>query len=276
MSIEAMNWAKRQQVGCPGRKAVLLMLADRADEAWSCFPSVALIAVEVELSPRSVQRHIHRLWNDRVLHVEERPGRRSRYTLAPGVTPDMVSPVTPDTDVTPDKVSPLTKTTVTPDKNDISPTPPIKLNPQKNPQGGVESPAREPSDLERICAAAGPGLASIDAEPQIILTATIIPHWKAAGADIDLDAIPVIAAMTAQPRDRPIKTLRYFDRAVRQHAAERLAKPIPIEPAKFGEFHGGQQPARAGRDRAAQVADAAKRLEAEGVYGSGKRHGGGA
>jgi hypothetical protein len=141
VSIEALNWAKRQTVGCPGRKAVLVSLADRADEGWSCFPSIQLVATETELSERSVQRHVHRLASDGMIHVEARPGRRSRYTLAPGVTPDMLTPVTPDmlTPVTPDTVtgatvSPLTKPPVTPDKNDISPTPPIKLNPQREPK----------------------------------------------------------------------------------------------------------------------------------------------
>jgi hypothetical protein len=146
MSIEAMNWARKILTGCPGRKAVLMSLADRADEQWSCFPSLALIAAETELCERSVRRHLRELEDQGVVYTENRPGRRSRYTIGAGITPDMKSSQTPDTEsghpghrVRPDNVSARTKTTGTPDKNDIPPAPPIRINPHLEPSVPVGS-----------------------------------------------------------------------------------------------------------------------------------------
>jgi hypothetical protein len=58
MSWTAISWAKQVQAGGPGPKAVLLCLADRADEEDSCFPSQELLAQETEQSVRTVQRQL--------------------------------------------------------------------------------------------------------------------------------------------------------------------------------------------------------------------------
>ncbi|WP_062214666.1 helix-turn-helix domain-containing protein [Streptomyces sp. NBRC 109706] len=56
MSIEALNYAVRVRVGDLTAKFVLGRLADRADERYSCYPSVPLLAAEAEKSPRVIQR----------------------------------------------------------------------------------------------------------------------------------------------------------------------------------------------------------------------------
>ncbi|MCE7797870.1 helix-turn-helix domain-containing protein [Sphingobium sufflavum] len=62
MSWEAEHWARQQRTGDPVTKAVLVGIANwmnpRGDE---CFVSVRRIADEVEVSTRTVQRHILRL-----------------------------------------------------------------------------------------------------------------------------------------------------------------------------------------------------------------------
>ena len=68
MSVEAMRWAWRaadlglMPSGCGGQMAVLLVLADHAnnqdDEEWLSFPSVAKIARRTCLSEKSVERHL--------------------------------------------------------------------------------------------------------------------------------------------------------------------------------------------------------------------------
>lgn len=67
-----MMWAKRQQVGSPTRKLLLLVLADYADEAWSCFPGQATLAAETELSERSVRRQLAELEADGFITRTER------------------------------------------------------------------------------------------------------------------------------------------------------------------------------------------------------------
>ncbi|MFD7922505.1 helix-turn-helix domain-containing protein [Streptomyces sp. NPDC059740] len=56
MSIEAYNYSITLKVGDLGAKFVHGRLADRADERFTCFPSVPLIAAEMEKSERTVQR----------------------------------------------------------------------------------------------------------------------------------------------------------------------------------------------------------------------------
>lgn len=53
-----MNWAKRQKVGGPGPKSILMALADYADERHSCIPGQALLADITEQSERTVRVHL--------------------------------------------------------------------------------------------------------------------------------------------------------------------------------------------------------------------------
>lgn len=52
-----MNWAIGQTAGCPAAKAVLLVLANYADENGLSWPSQRTIAEQTEQSTDSVQRH---------------------------------------------------------------------------------------------------------------------------------------------------------------------------------------------------------------------------
>jgi hypothetical protein len=58
MSNKALTWAFEQRCGSAGRKAVLVALADKADEAHSCYPSQALLAQMTEQSERAVRGHL--------------------------------------------------------------------------------------------------------------------------------------------------------------------------------------------------------------------------
>lgn len=86
MSIRALNWAMKARTGSPARKAVLVVLADKADERDSCFPSVGLIAFEAELSERSVRDQLRQLREQGFISVQQRFNQRgtqisTRYTL---------------------------------------------------------------------------------------------------------------------------------------------------------------------------------------------------
>lgn len=62
MSFEATAWAMRQMTGSPGAKLVLLALSDHLNrDTGRCFPKVETLAVECEMSVRSVKTHLQRL-----------------------------------------------------------------------------------------------------------------------------------------------------------------------------------------------------------------------
>lgn len=58
MSNRALTWAEAQVTGSVGRKAVLMVLADKADEENSCFPSQELLARITEQGVSTVRRHL--------------------------------------------------------------------------------------------------------------------------------------------------------------------------------------------------------------------------
>ena len=87
MSWKASAWAKTVKAGNPAAKAVLLCLADYADENHTCWPAQETLADESEQSVRSVRRHLEHMESDgllrRVPRYDKRGYRTSdRYVLA--------------------------------------------------------------------------------------------------------------------------------------------------------------------------------------------------
>ncbi|HEF0022009.1 TPA: helix-turn-helix domain-containing protein [Citrobacter amalonaticus] len=74
MSMSLMVQAMKARVGNPLRKLVLIKLADNASDSGECWPAIATIAFECEISERSVQNHIKQLVLDGFVRVEERRG----------------------------------------------------------------------------------------------------------------------------------------------------------------------------------------------------------
>jgi DNA-binding transcriptional ArsR family regulator len=65
VSHEAIDWAVKQEAdGNAPRKLILILLANRADDAWVCWPSRRLLAEESGLSVRQVVRHLASLEED--------------------------------------------------------------------------------------------------------------------------------------------------------------------------------------------------------------------
>jgi len=71
MSIRASNWAWMIQLS-PAPKIVLLALADIADDAGVCYPSISHIAKKACLGERAVQRRLAELRQLRLLSVQRR------------------------------------------------------------------------------------------------------------------------------------------------------------------------------------------------------------
>jgi Helix-turn-helix domain len=86
-SWKALSWAKDQRAGSTLNKLVLILLAERADERFSCYPSVKTLAEEAEATPRGVRAALRRLEADGYLTTVARQrsnGARtsSRYYLS--------------------------------------------------------------------------------------------------------------------------------------------------------------------------------------------------
>ncbi|KJE19714.1 hypothetical protein FF36_05969, partial [Frankia torreyi] len=56
-SWEALSWAKRQKVGNPLRKLILILMCEKVDANFACWPSARLIAAEAECSRATVIEH---------------------------------------------------------------------------------------------------------------------------------------------------------------------------------------------------------------------------
>lgn len=71
----------------PTPKAVLISLADQANDHAICWPSVSTICVRTCFTERTVQGAIQWLVNEGLLEVELRPGRSTNYRIAVDVPP---------------------------------------------------------------------------------------------------------------------------------------------------------------------------------------------
>lgn len=122
----------------PAQKAVLISLADNANDEGVCWPSVAKIAERTCLSERAVQQAIKVLNECKALSIEARQGRSTMFT----VTPAAFAP--------PHKVHPRRKcppAASAPTPADAAPPPPQEMHPTpaaSAPRTVIE-PTREPS-----------------------------------------------------------------------------------------------------------------------------------
>lgn len=82
MSIAAINAVGESDVKPSGRRYVLLCLADRADEKWSCYPSVKQIAAWTGQGDKTVRDHLDALERDGIIsrvRSRRQDGTLSRY-----------------------------------------------------------------------------------------------------------------------------------------------------------------------------------------------------
>lgn len=122
----------------PAQKAVLISLADQANDQGVCWPAVDSIATRCCLSKRAVQQAIKWLRSVGIVSVEERQGRSTMYS----VTPAAYAP--------PQHMHPRRKCTPAanaPTPADAAPQPPQHMHPTpaaSAPRTVIE-PTREPS-----------------------------------------------------------------------------------------------------------------------------------
>ena len=81
MSLDATRWAWRQAGVRSSDKFVLLSLADRADEAHRCYPSIQRLAADTLLDRKTVMAALTRLETAGLLRSEKRLGHGNFYAL---------------------------------------------------------------------------------------------------------------------------------------------------------------------------------------------------
>lgn len=81
----------------PAQKAVLISLADNANDEGVCWPSIAKISERTCLSERAVRNALRWLEESGVLTCHQRTGRSTYYTLTPAAyAPGSICPPAPD------------------------------------------------------------------------------------------------------------------------------------------------------------------------------------
>jgi hypothetical protein len=124
--------------------------------------------------------------------------------------------------------------------------------------------------LHAITAVAGPWLADPSKDGGLLLSIGYVDRWLRQGATWDEILIAITGRTMTPPRNsKPINSFKYFDGAVTDQVALRLAEATPIEPAKPGEPHG--RTARAGK-RSIDVDAAFERAQhaADRIEGGGR------
>ena len=94
MSFKATSWALTVKGLKPATKIVLIYLSDRHNPDYGCFPSVARLAADCEMSERSVHYHIDELERRGLISRQQRTKANgiktsNDYTLHMDEDPDL-------------------------------------------------------------------------------------------------------------------------------------------------------------------------------------------
>lgn len=139
----------------PAQKAVLVSMADNANDEGVCWPSVAKIAQRTCLSERAVQNAVSWLLANGYLRVSDRAGRSSVYQIIlPQVSAQPPQEMHPRSSCTPAGDAPHPRSSCTPPPQQVHPTPADAAprtvkEPSRNHQGTVidEKARAQPLDL---------------------------------------------------------------------------------------------------------------------------------
>lgn len=150
MSNRAITWAYAQKTGTPGRKLVLLKLADQANDDGYCWPSKQTIADDCEMNAKSVQRILRDLENELgLITIEARGRQHTGFSLSNGYYLNMSEGGTEDAPH-PDKGEPRVPQgePEVPQGEPTMPTGGTEGAPLKNPQSTLNEPSKEPTAAE--------------------------------------------------------------------------------------------------------------------------------
>lgn len=160
----------------PTPKAVLVSLADNANDHGECWPSIPTIAARTCFTERSVQRAIHWLETEGLLVADRSNGRHTRYKL----TPPTLLPLAknPRQSVTPDRKTPLTQSR--------EPLTESREPPSQSPSNRQE-PSRTVNSIAQRCASRFPEF--WNAYPKKVGKQPALAKWKAKRLDAIADRL---------------------------------------------------------------------------------------
>ncbi len=275
MSHRATNWAIQQRGLAPATKLVLWHLCDRHNPDYGCFPSQDQLAADAEISRASLNVHLDKLEQAGLIRRERRHSegdhrrQSTRYFLAfePEFSAQAELPLAAENrpDPCPESrhgngqkpcpdfakshvqnldTNPVSKEPVTTTARDAGATR------EGRPEVSAEDESPDLDAAEAAClAACGEGMTPA-ARAAITGTTATIGAWLAAGYDLELDVLPVVADRTAKPRGSPIRTWDYFSQAIAARHAKRIAQAARSQ----GAGEAGASPAVAPEDRLARLA----------------------
>jgi len=145
VSITAIRWAWTQPLS-PTAKLILVRLADMADEAGTCFPSLAKLERDTGLSRRGITKNLETLAAGEFLRREPGgPGKGStRYTLLIGREPDSLGNAIPyESDSLGNSVPHPREPNSLDVGNEVPPNP--NKNPKRSPKHAVDESRDSPS-----------------------------------------------------------------------------------------------------------------------------------
>lgn len=239
----------------PATKLVLWHLCDRHNPDYGCFPSQDQLAADAEISRASLNVHLDKLEQaglirrERRLDDDTKRQRTTRYFLgfeeefAPKPCPDFAKSRVQNLDTNPVSKEPVITTA-----RDAGAT--------REGQADDEGPDLDAAEAACL-GACGEGMAPA-ARAAITATTATIGAWLAAGYDLELDVLPVIAERTAKPRGCPIRTWEYFSQAIAARHAKRIAQAARSQ----GAGEAGAGPAVAPSDPTTSPEDRLARLAA--------------
>src|SRR5262245_43683305 len=125
MSWKAVDWATDSHVGSSAAKFILILLANKADENFSCYPSIRTLMAESGSARSTVLRALREMEpggvSTRPAQFDDSGARRpTRYylhhPLAPHISPG-ADPMPPGVDLTPPRLD------LTPPRPDLTRSP---------------------------------------------------------------------------------------------------------------------------------------------------------
>lgn len=127
----------------PTCKAVLISLADQANDQWVCWPGIASIAARTCLSERAVRQALRWLEENNAIETEEQRGTSSRYTITPQHFGGPRQELLPGMTCPPARRAAPSGTSCPPPRHDVPPTPARGApKPSDNHQGTISKPKK--------------------------------------------------------------------------------------------------------------------------------------
>ena len=124
----------------PTAKAVLIALADHANDDWTCWPSVTRLGLFTALSERTVQRALRRLTAEGLITLVARQNQSCLITLIADDSPVAATPLSPPAcHRSPVTVTP-TPVTLTPEPSGTPTEPPVEPSSPRTRGTTQESP----------------------------------------------------------------------------------------------------------------------------------------